>query len=272
MVKVAQMNLPAGYQELLDKILSYFDNQIYPTWATRYFHNTRMAKERNKEKTYLPGVQAVWKTLDAPTKALWKSAASFLKWSNYQYFTAKYSYHKKHGLSFPISPNQTVQMYGLKVSNPGGSEIVGMVRQDIICTGQITVAFKYKKIEYSLPLDQSFGFHADCFYFKDGENLVDTFDWVSPTGNIDWTAVSQSFGVSGRYYFHIVLTFALDFYDVDVFLDNFLISDMYGDVYREPWAVKDGKPWAYTPFYRKRGWTFDPYYAEPFFQIEYIDD
>jgi len=272
MVKVAQMNIPPSFEPLLAKILAYFDQTIYPTWASRYFHNTRSAKAANKAKTYIPGARAVWATYDAATKALWKSAGAFMKLNGWLYFTSKYSYCKKHGLPMDITPDQVKQMYGLKISNPGGMDLVSMERDDIVLTGQVTIAFKYKKVEYSPTLSDPFRLHADLYYFKDGQNLIDSYDWEAPSGSVDWTAISFSFGQTSRYYFHCVITFYLDFYDADVLLDNFLVSDMLGDVTREAWKVKDGKPWAYVPYYRKAGWSFDPFYAEPFFQTEYIED
>jgi len=272
MVKVAQMNIPPSFQSLLDKLLSAYDNQIYPTWATRYFHTTRSAKVANQAKTYIPGVRTVWATLDKPTKALWKSAASFMAWTNYQYYTAKYSYHKKHNLTFPITVNQNCQMYGLKLCNPSGLETVQAIRDDIVLTGQVTASFKYKKTEIEPAISDPFGFHADLYYFEGGENKIETHDWTAPAGNVDWTAVSESFGTTGRYYFHCIITFNLDQYNADIFLDNFLITDFAGDIYREAWKVKDGKPWDYFPKVRKEGWTFLPEYREPYFQIVYVDD
>lgn len=272
MVKVAQMNIPPAIQPLLDKLLSAYDNQIYPTWATRYFHTTRSAKVANKAKTYIPGVRAVWATLTTAQKAQWRTASSFMAWTNYQYYTAKYSYHKKHGLSFPITVNQNVQMYGLKLCNPSGLETVRAVRDDIVLTGQITASFKYKKTEIEPAISDPFGFHADLYYFEGGENKIETHDWSAPAGLVDWTAVSETFGTAGRYYFHSIITFKLDYYNADILLDNFLVSDNLGDVYREAWKVKDGKPWEPIIKSRKQGWTFSPVYAEPYFQIEYVDD
>lgn len=266
------MSIPPAYQEKLDKILAYFNLQIYPTWASRYFHTTRSAKARNQAKTYLPGARTVWATYDAVTKALWKTAGTFMKLNGWLYFTQKFSYHKKHGLTLTLTPNSTVQMFGLELFNPGGLEEVRATREDIVLLGQINAAFKYKKTENSPATTDPFRFHCDLYYFQDGENKVETHDWTAPSGNVDWTAVSESFGTTGRNYFHCVLTFYLDYYDADVFLDNFLISDGLGDVYREAWKVKDGKPWAYTPKVRKYGWIFSPNYAEPYFQIAYIDD
>ena len=270
MVKVAQMDLPPGYQALLDKILAYYDNQIYPTWAGRFFHKTRSAKARNKEKTYLPGVRTYWAGLDASRKAIWKSYGAFMKWNGYLYFTSQYSYQKKHNLGFDLSPTEMYQLYGLKISNPGGSSEVRCIRQDITLTGPVAIQFRYKKTQYSLPADQGFRFHLDLYYFQDGANYVDSFGWVSPNGDVGWSWISQSFGAVDRHYFHSVLTFYLDNYDADVFLDNFLISDFVDDVCREAWKIKDGGVWAYEPFYRKRGWSFEPSYSVPFFDVVYL--
>ena len=101
MVKVAAMTIPPEFETLLAKILAHFDQMIYPTWASRMFHTTRSAKARNLEKTYIPGVRGVWSTFTSTQKAAWKAAAGYTGYSNYQLFTADYSYRKKHNLSLP---------------------------------------------------------------------------------------------------------------------------------------------------------------------------
>jgi len=271
MVKVQQMTLPPGYQELLDKLLAYFDQMIYPTWASRNFHVTRAAKAANKEKTYIPTIASVWATFNPTTKALWKSCAAFMMFSSYQYFVAKYSYARKHGLDLAVTPTVLHQMEALFATNPGGAELVQFVRDDVVLLGQITVAFAYKKVEYSEYLGAPFNLHIDAYYFEGGENKIDTYDWVAPSGNIDWTAVQFSFGVTSRNYFHVVCTWSLDYYDADVYFDNLLISDQLGPVHRQAFWVKAGKSWVWTPHYRKQGWTFLPGFTKDWFDVIYSE-
>ena len=271
MVKVAQMTLPPGYQSLLDKILSHFNLMIYPTWATRNFHLTRAAKAANKEKSYIPGARVVWASFDAPTKALWKSDAAFMEYTGYQYFIAKHSYARKNGLDPNVTPTLLHQMHAFFATNPGGFEEVQWVRDDIVLTGPISVQFMYKQVEYTPAYGDGFTLHIDAYYFDGGENKIDTYDFVAPAGSHDWTSASFSFGQAGRFYFHVVCTWSLDYYDADVFFDNLLIKDQAGDVYREAFWVKAGKSWVYTPHYRKQGWKFYPDFTTLWFDVVYSD-
>jgi hypothetical protein len=271
MTKIAQMDIPPGYEELLAKITAWFESLVYPTWATRFRHGTRSAKKANKEKTYLPSVRDAWALLSPATKALWKSCNAFAKQSGYLYFTTKYSYNKKNGLDLAITPTSLHQLYGLKMSDPAGDEIVQATRDDIVLLGAITIAFTYKKTEVSeAPIDP-FYLYVEAWYFEAGENKKDEYLWEAPAGNVDWTAVQFSFGTTGRNYFHVVCSFVLFYYDADVFLDNFLITDQLGDVYREPWKKLSGKEWVYTKHYRKAGWEFYPEYWVPWFEVQYLE-
>ncbi len=271
MAKVQQMTLPPAFQALLDKILAHFDQTIYPTWATRNFHLTRAAKAANKEKSYIPGARVVWASFSAVEKALWKSCAAFMQYSSYQYFTAKYSYAKKNGLDLAVTPTVKHQMHALFATNPGGLELVQWVRDDIVLLGQVSVQFQYKKTEYTAFFGSPFNLHIDAYYFDGGQNLVDVFDWEAPSGNVDWTTVSFSFGVTSRNYFHVVCTWSLDYYDADVWMDNFLISDQLGVVHRQAFWVKAGKSWVFTQHYRKQGWDFVPAYDPSWFDVVYSD-
>jgi len=49
MTKVAIMSIPPEFEALLSKILSHFDQLIYPTCASRYFYITLSAKKTNRE-------------------------------------------------------------------------------------------------------------------------------------------------------------------------------------------------------------------------------
>lgn len=271
MTKVAIMTIPPDFQPLLDKILAHFDQMTYPTWATRNFHLTRAAKKTNLEKTYIPGVRSVWATFTPAEKAAWSAAKGYTGYSNYQLFTADYSYRKKNLLSLPGTPNTTHQLYGLKISNPGGVETV-RIRfhlKDLI--GPLTIAFNYKKQQYSPPADQSFKFDAAAYYFDGGLNITETKSWTSPTGDVAWALVSQSWGTVGKKFFHLTIEFKLDNYDADVFLDNLRISDGTGAFYSDSFNKKVGKEWDYFAFYRKQGWAFDPLFAPPFFEVVYLD-
>jgi hypothetical protein len=271
MTKVATMTIPPDFQALLDKILAHFDQMIYPTWATRFFHRTRAAKKANEEKTYLPHIHDIWSVMTPAEKQAWKDAKGYTGYSGYQVFTADYSYRRKNNLTIPGTAYTTHQLYGLKISNPGGGDLIRVRLHLKDLTGPLTIAFNYKKGQYALPADKSFNFTAQAFYFDGGLNIVDTKEWESPTGDVAWAVVSQSWGTSGKKYFHLTIEFKLDNYDADVFLDNLRITDGNGAFYSDSFNKKVGKEWIYTPFYRKQGWAFDPSFAVPNFEIVYLD-
>jgi hypothetical protein len=270
MVKVAKMDIPPAWQPLLDKILAYYDNQIYPTWASRYFHKTRSAKKRNKQKTYIPSAAAAWKALTSSEKVAWTSASAFGTLNNYQLFLADFSYRRKNGLSLPGTPFSTHEMMGLEIQNPGGSTNVRLRRDEKDLVGPITIAFTYQKTENAPTGDKPFKFIATAYYFWEGKNLTLTKEWSAPTGNVSWTSVSESFGVSGQKYFHLTIIWYLDNYDAIVDLDHLLIQSAGTDKYRECWQYKAGKTWSYDNLYRKTGWLFTPGYQVPYFDVIYL--
>lgn len=271
MAKVFRMNIPPEYQPLLDKIIAYFDNLIYPTWATRFFHKTRSAKKRNREKTILPKVSEVWRSLTPQEKNAWKTAASYTGYNGYRLFTADFSYRKKNGLSLPGTPSNSHQLYGLKMSNPLNEDNVYIHFHLKDLVGPLKIKFFYKKIEHSPPQGKSFNLRALAFYFEGGLNIVDKKEWESPVGNLDWTSVSLLFGQNYRRYFHLVIEFSLKKYKADVFLDNFLVFDKNGLFYSDTFNKKSGKNWVYQPFYRKQGWAFYPKFDLPYYDVVYLD-
>jgi len=166
MVKVAQMNFPPGYETLVNKIVAWFDNQIYGTWATRNKNDTRSAKTRNIEKTYLPAISTIWKTLTAPEKAAWASASAFSTINNYQLFTSDYSYRRKNGLELPGTPSDYHDMFSLEIANPGGVSDVQFRRDEKDIVGPIQIDFNYKKTENAPTGDQPFRFLATAYFFS----------------------------------------------------------------------------------------------------------
>jgi len=272
MVTVAQMDLPPGYQELLDKILAWFNNQIYPVWATRFFHTTRKAKADNKAKTFITGARTIWNEFDIDTKLDWFLARGYTRWSGYNLFLADYSYRRKNGLSLPGTPTTTHQLYGLKMGNPGaGNEVLTRLHLKDL-TGPITIDFYYKKTEYQATFGDPFNLIADAFFFDGGLNILDEETWEAPGGNVDWAHVSFTFGEAGRRYFHLIMQLAIIDYDCDVFIDNFKISDQSGDFYLDSFTHNAGTDWQYEAFYRKQGWAFYPSFAVPYFEVLYLDN
>lgn len=271
MAKVAAMTIPPDFQVLLDKITNHFDQMIYPTWASQYFHLSRSIKKANIEKSFLPHIHDLWSVLTPAQKQLWKDAKAYTGYSGYQLYTADYSYRRKNNLITPGTPYTTHQMHGLKITNPGGTENIRIRLHFKDLVGPLTIAFNYRKQQYSAPSGQSFNFTATAYYFDAGLNISVTKDWESPTGDVAWATVSETFGTSQRKYFHLTLEFKLDDYDADVFLDNLSITDNGGLFYGDSFVKKSGKEWIYEAFYRKQGWAFDPSFIQPYFEVVYLD-
>ncbi len=270
MAKIALMSFPPGYQSLLAKIVAWFDNQIYPTWATRNRHQTRAAKARNAEKTYLPAVRDIWATLTAGAKAAWASASVFGTLNNYQLFTSDYCFRRKNGLSLPGTPDDLFEMMGLEIQNPGGLETVTLRRDEKDLVGPIGINFTYQKIENAAAPGVGFRFVATAYYFDAGENKTSVLEWSAPSGNVSFSQVSESFGVAGRKYYHLTIYWYLESYDAIIDLDHFLITSNSVDKYRENWQFKAGKVWTYDNLYRKTGWLFSPGYRVPYFEVVYL--
>ena len=271
MVKVATMTLPPEYESLLKKILAYFDQMMYPTWASRNFHVTRAAKAANAEKTYIPGVRSVWATFTPAQKQAWKDAKGYTGYSNYQLFTADYSYRRKNGLSIPGTPYTTHQLYGLKMSNPYADPLLRsrLHLKDLL--GPITIEFDYKKREVTPTGAGPLSMTATAIYFDGGLNIENVVSWSAPAGDVAWTHVSKTLGITGQKYFHLIIEVTLDNYVADVFFDNLRVSDGLGSFYQDSFNKKVGKEWDYFAFYRKQGWAFDPGFVVPNFEVVYLD-
>ncbi len=271
MVKVAQMNFPPGYEALVGKILAWFDNQHYGTWATRNKQDTRSAKARNKKKTIIPSASAAWKALTDPDRVAWGAAAAFGTLSKYQLFLSDYAYRRSANLSLPGTPHMLYEVMGLKLSNPTGIGAVRVRLDQKDLFGPVDFYFSYKKTEYDPPIDQDLHAIITLYTFRDGANHILTYDWTAPSGSVNWTQVHLVLGDTETKYFHMTVEWYLDDYNADVFIDHVLVSDVAGDVYREEWRFKKGKEWSYDNLYRKRGWLFYPDYALPYFDVVYLD-
>jgi hypothetical protein len=271
MVKVAQMDIPPAYQSLLDKILSYFDNQMYPTWATRYFHTTRAAKKANKEKTYLPSISAAWGALTTNEKDAWRTASDFGTLNCYQLFTTDYSYRRKNNLIIPGTPSDYHEVMGLRLQNPGPESEVRVRNDEKDLVGPITISFNYKKTENVASPGNPFYCVATAYYFWEGKNQTVTTTWTAPDGNIDWTTANLTLGSYPIKYFHLTIIWYLDNYDATIDLDHLLIQGNAVDKLRECWQYKSGKEWAYDNLYRKTGWLFSPGFRVPYFEVLYLN-
>lgn len=270
MVKVSLMDLPPGYEELVAKILAWYNNLMYPTWATRNRQTTRSAKAANKAKTPMPSAAAAWKELTQDQKDAWGTAAVFGALNRYQLFLSNFCYRRKNGLELPGDPFPLHEVMGLELQNPSGVNEVRLRRDEKDLVGPLSIDFTYLKTENSPTGGTPFKFIATAYFFEAGKNNTEILECEVPAGDAGWTQVSESFGVPGRKYFHLTVIFYMDYYDAIIDLDHFLIADANGDKYRENWQFKAGKTWSYENLYRKTGWLFSPEYHVPYFEVVYL--
>ena len=271
MTKVAQMSIPPEFDALLKKILAHFDQQAYPTWASRFFHTTRSAKKALIEKTYLTHIHDLWSVLTPAEKLTWKAGVGYTGYSGYQLFTAEMSYQRKHNTPLPRAPYTTHQLYGLKMSNPGAKAPIRFRLHLKDLLGPITISFNYKKQEILPTGGLPFTMNATAYYFDGGLNIADTTTWSAAAGNVAWALASKTFGTAGQKYFHLIVECILDNYEADIFFDNLRIADGLGTFYADSFNQKVGQIWDYYAFYRKQGWAFDPSFTVPNFEVVYLD-
>lgn len=273
MVKIIQPNIPAEWEELFAKIFRWFERNGVPIWCANWFQTSARSKETRRSNSIFKMVSDYWKTVSDADKELWKQAAEKV-WGQrrgYRLFSMDIIWRHARGFSKPGTPNQFHQLFGLRVSNPGGAKSV-IMRIDLKDqTGPFNLKFSYKKNELVPTTDEPFRVNVGAFYFGSGSLKVDVATWESPAGNVAWTTSEKSFGVSGREYYHIIVMFILDYYDAVISLDNIEISDNIGVIESENFITK-----RYTPFepdflVRKEGWGFAPDYAEPYFKYLYLD-
>lgn len=272
MAQGSYIDVPALQEKNYKKALRKYQGTKGSIIATPYKFLSREDLAALKDRSFMKHVAASWKLLDTATKNLWKSAGNYSMTRGYSLFMQDYCFRRKYGLSLPPVPNQLHQMYGLMMSNPEGIEELRAVRTDIAVTGPITVSFNYKKIEHTPTYGQPFKVTADAVYFHQGDNLHEIQTYEANSGNEDWQSVSFTFGQASRYFFELITSFEASYYDADIIIDNFLITDQTGIVVSEPWKVKANKPWLYQVRTRKQGWDFFPTFGYPFNQLVYTGD
>jgi len=217
--------IPPSWIPLLETIIRWYQNQIYPTWTVFGMVSPRKKKEVNRANTFLPTLRLLWADFSEAEKTAWKTAAAFIERSGYQLFIKDSSYRLKTLRPYPRVPSPYFPMYGLKLANPAGVEMVRLQRDDPNITGQVTLKFNYKKVERNPTPSVPFKAEITMWYFHRGENKTETHTWTAPAGDVAWAAVNETYGTAGRKYFHHRVIFHLDSYDADVYLANFLIED-----------------------------------------------
>lgn len=217
--------IPPAWIPKLEKLMSWYDRQIYPVWSPFRTRQTRSHKAKSKSNSYLPMIRDLWHALSDADQEAWAEAADFVQRTGYQLFVKDTSYRYKNGYAFPGIPSDKHQLQSLRIANPGGSEEVYLQRDDVNLTGEVTLSFNYKKDEHSPTAGEPFTIQVKLWYFEDGENKTEEYEWTIGSGDVDWTTFSQTYGEDGRMYFHHRVKMILDNYDCEVFLANFLLQD-----------------------------------------------
>jgi len=250
------LNVPPEYVPLIEKIIRWYDNQIYPVWGLGFFHTTRSAKNANKERTFLKEIGASWQSIGASARADWSSASAFLGLNGYQLFTSNYSYRKKQSLDLPGLSNQYHQLFALRLLDDGSWPDNSIRYDTIVVTGPIDLSFNYRLVNQGVSPNSQLRCDIEAHYFEAGENKIDTATFTLNYADDNWHSYSNQFLVSDRFYFHLIVSFRLIDYPSEVHLDNLLIQHNSDDILREGFFFKAGKSYAPVPLYRKEGWVF----------------
>lgn len=272
MVKVVQPEIPPEWVPLFDKIFRWFEVRGIPIWARMWFQDARSIDKSRDERSKLPMAGTAWKPLSSATKQLWNLAAyrAYNYYRGYRLFTADYIWRQKVGLSLPGTPDNTHQLFGLKMLNPGGAANIYARRDDKDLVGQINLKFSYKKDEITPSATKAFKVTCTAYYLTPGGYDTDVDTYTAPAGDRDWATLNYSFGTAGREYFHFKIVFAIDGYDAIIWLDNIVLSDANGEFFREGFNTENYEYWEPNMLYRKRDWQFNPAYIRNYFLHEYV--
>jgi len=272
MVRVIQPNIPPEWEELWNKIIRWFEIHGIPVWCRMWFQDTRSGRERRRAASLFTQAAQAWKALDDDTKHAWKVAAKtgWNYYRGYRLFIYDWIYRYQHGLSVPGTPSNYHQGLGLTIDNPNGLSNVYARRDDKDLVGPLTLKVSYKKVERTPAGSGSFQIQAIAYYLWSGQILEHTNTFTTPSGNVDWNTVTQTFGTDGLDYFHLKVIYSINNYNCKVYLDNVIWSDKNGEFFRENFDTTDYKSWTPVQLYRKKDWYFNPAYIDTYFKHEYL--
>ena len=272
MVKVIQPDVPPEYEEFWKKICRWYDLKGVPSFSRLWFQKIRRMKKIRYEISRFRTVASAWENLSAAQRVAWDSAAQ-KAWEynrGYRMFTADLIYRMVLGLSIPGDPSDYHQLFGIKMSNPGGSENIFFRRDDKDLVGQLTYKFSYKKDEITPGGWQGFQVTAMAYYFNQGNIAFDTDVFTAPAGNVGWTTIEHTFGTTDRLYFHFKIIFSIESYDAEVYLNDLIQSDQNGQYFKENFITTRYKAWTPTRLLRKQDWVFNPPWPNDYFEHLYL--
>ncbi len=272
MVRVIQPNVPPEWIPLFEKIFRWFERNGTPIWARRWFQDSRTIKQQKKKQSEFQSAGQSWTDLDGSIKALWNQAAYRVNgyFRGYRLFTSDYIYRKSANLSLPGTPSNLHQLFGLKISNPGGSGNVFARRDDKDIVGQLNIKFSYKKNEITPSGTKAFKVVCTAYHLTQGGYSTDVDTFTADAGDEGWQIINRTFGTTDRKYFHFKIVFTIDGYDAIIHLDNIVLSDKNGEFFRESFNTEAYSYWTPNMLYRKRDWVFNPAYIKTYFNHEYL--
>ena len=274
MVKVIQPNTPPEWEEMWAKIVRWFGTRGVPIYVAKWFQDTRYGIDRKRGQQKITEAKNAWKTLDVATKYQWSLAAyrAYGYYRSTRLFNADYIYRWQSNLSLPGTPSLFRQLFGLKMSNPGGGFNVYIDRDEKDLTGKVKVGFCYKKDEVTASPTKKFYVKFIGYYLTEGSHHYDLDVFTAPVGDVTWDSQSHNFGVTNREYYHVIIRFTIANYDAIVYLDNIRIRDKNGVVLDERFNVEDYGEWDFDRTIRKFGWFFNPKYDPTYFKHQYLED
>jgi len=272
MAKVSSLTIPPAWRPLIEAIFRWYSINGLPIFARQWLQGSRYMKYLKQQSSKFSSASEAWNALSSVTQAGWNSAAVIATTyaRGYRLYTSDFIWRQKAGLPAPEGALADYQLFGIKMSNLGGSQDVHIRRDDKDLVGQITFKFSYKKNEITPNVSFPFRVILTAYYFGQGTILTDTDSFSAPGGDIAWNTITRTFGTAGRKYFHLRVILTIDQYDAIIYLDNLILSDSIGEQHRENFNTEDYKAWVPNTLYRKRDWLFNPSFVDPYFIHEYL--
>lgn len=273
MVKLVQPNVPPEWVPLFNKIFRWFELHGIPIWARMWFQDTRTIEKQKAEQSKFPSAGTAWNNLSDAEKDNWRQAGYKAYGYNYGYklFTADYIWRERMGLSLPGTPSLFHQLFGLKMSNPGGSADVNFRRDEKDLVGQLTLKFSFKKDEIAPSASKAFKVTTTLYYFTPGGYATETDEYSAPAGDSDWQTIERTIGTADREYFHVKIVFSIEGYNAIIYIDNLSLFDDNGLVFKYTWNNYPDEEWEPEPLQRKRYWIYTPYYYNPYYEYSYLE-
>lgn len=272
------VEVPPEFIPLIEKILRWFDNQIYPCFGTSFLGLTRSSKARSRAHSPLKAIGVAWQALDAATKTLWGTAADFIDLNGYQLFTSDYSYRKKKGLSLPGTPHAKHQMFGIRMSTLDVTDDARVRWFTPPAKAPIKVTFNAKLVVHDNPSSEKVYVSALGVVPKDGiRHFWHSQVWIGPE-SADWASYEVTYYGLKSLPDKLCLVAGFQFYmtnmKADLYIDDIVVTADGVEVYKEGFHLRSGEVWEWEPHQQiyyteappddfREGWEFRERGANP---------